>query len=95
MAVTLPIFDPGQDVVKNVIKDMIMKDPDIPKQTEAILKQTPQTPKKRKASVLSGHACPRSPGTHVVGPWVIDSIDLYRDLRTGTRYTGNWASRVE
>ena len=37
---------------------------------------------------------PRSPGTHIVGPWVIDSINLYRDLRTGTQYIGNWASRV-
>ena len=37
---------------------------------------------------------PGSPGTHIVGPWVIDSINLYRDLRTGTQYTGNWASRV-
>ena len=41
------------------------------------------------------HECnPRSPGTHIVGPWVIDSINLYRDLRTGTQYIGNWASRV-
>ena len=37
---------------------------------------------------------PRSPGTHMVGPWVIDSINLYRDLRTGTQYIGNWACRV-
>ena len=37
---------------------------------------------------------PRSPGTHIVGPWVIDSINSYRDLRTGTQYIGNWASRV-
>ena len=36
---------------------------------------------------------PRSPGTHIVGPWVIDSINLYRDLRTGTQYIGIWASR--
>ena len=36
---------------------------------------------------------PRSPGTHRVGPWVIDSINLYRDLRTGTQYIGNWATR--
>ena len=36
---------------------------------------------------------PRSPGTHVVGPWVIDSLISYRDLRTGTQYIGNWASR--
>ena len=36
---------------------------------------------------------PRSPGTHIVGPWVIGSIKLYRDLRTGTQYIGNWASR--
>ena len=39
------------------------------------------------------HTYPRSPGTHIVGPWVIDSINLYRDLRTGTQYMGNWASR--
>ena len=32
---------------------------------------------------------------YIVGPWVIDSINLYRDLRTGTQYIGNWASRVE
>ena len=37
---------------------------------------------------------PRSPGTHIVGPWVIDSINVYKDLRTGTQYIGNWASRV-
>ena len=37
---------------------------------------------------------PRSPGAHIVGPWVIDSINLYRDLRTGTQYIGNWASRA-
>ena len=37
---------------------------------------------------------PRSPGTHIVGPWVTDSIKLYRDLRTGTPYIGNWASRA-
>ena len=36
----------------------------------------------------------RSPGTHIVGPWVPDIIQLYRDLRTGTQYVGNWASRV-
>ena len=36
---------------------------------------------------------PRSPGTHIVGSWVIDSIGLYRDPRTGTQNTGNWASR--
>ena len=35
-----------------------------------------------------GLANPRSPGTHIVGPWVTDSIKLYRDLRTGTQYTG-------
>ena len=38
-------------------------------------------------------AFPRSPGTHIVGPWVTGSIELYRDLRTGTQYIGNWASR--
>ena len=37
---------------------------------------------------------PGSPGTHIVGPWVIDTISLYSDLRTGTQYIGNWASRV-
>ena len=36
---------------------------------------------------------PRSPGTHIVGPWVIDSINVYRDVRTGTQYIGIWASR--
>ena len=36
---------------------------------------------------------PRSPGTYLVGPWVIDSIGLYRDPRTGTQYIGNWAFR--
>ena len=40
------------------------------------------------------HIYPRSPGTHIVGPWVTDSIRLYRDLRTGTQYIGNWASRI-
>ena len=38
---------------------------------------------------------PTSPGTHIVGPWAIDNIKLYRDLRTGTQYVGNWASRVQ
>ena len=37
---------------------------------------------------------PRSPGTHIVGSWVIDRISFLRDPRTGTQYTGNWASRV-
>ena len=37
---------------------------------------------------------PRSPGTHVVGSWDIDSKNVYRDFRTGTQYVGNWASRV-
>ena len=41
----------------------------------------------------SAMTTPRSPGTHIVGPWVIDSINSYRDLRTGTQYVGNWASR--
>ena len=36
---------------------------------------------------------PRSPGTHIVGSWLIDRISLYRDPRTGTQYIGNWASR--
>ena len=31
---------------------------------------------------------PRSPGTHTVGPWVTDSINLYRGLKTGTQYVG-------
>ena len=44
-------------------------------------------------SKLHGHN-PRSPGTHVVGPWVIDTINLYRDLRAGTQHVSNWASRV-
>ena len=29
----------------------------------------------------------------IVGSWVIGSISLYRDPRTGTQYIGNWASR--
>ena len=37
---------------------------------------------------------PRSPGTQIVRPWVIDSLNLYRDLKAGTQYIGNWASRV-
>ena len=37
---------------------------------------------------------PRSPGTHIVGSWVMDNISLYRDPRTGTQFLGNWASRV-
>ena len=37
---------------------------------------------------------PRSPGNHIVGSWVIDSISLYREPGTGTQYIGNWASRV-
>ena len=36
---------------------------------------------------------PRSPGTHIVESWVIDSKSLYKDPRTGTQYIGNWASR--
>ena len=36
---------------------------------------------------------PRSPGTQIVGPWAIDSINSHRDLRTGTQYVDNWASR--
>ena len=35
---------------------------------------------------------PRSPGTHIVGSWVIDSICLYRDPRTGTQYIGKASS---
>ena len=30
----------------------------------------------------------------MVGPWVTDSIYLYRVLRTGAQYVGSWASRV-
>ena len=37
---------------------------------------------------------PRSPGTHIAGPWVVESTNLCRDLKTGTQYIGNWASRV-
>ena len=37
---------------------------------------------------------PGSPGTHMVGSWVIDSISLYRDPRTRTQYVGDWASRA-
>ena len=29
---------------------------------------------------------PRSPGTHVVGSWVIGSTSLYREPRAGTQY---------
>ena len=36
---------------------------------------------------------PRSPGTHIVGSWAIACINSYKDPRTGTLYTGNWASR--
>ena len=43
---------------------------------------------------MSSITNPRSPGTHIVGPWVTDSIKLYRVFRTGTQYVGNWASRV-
>ena len=42
--------------------------------------------------VLGDVVDPRSPGTHIVGPWVTDSIKLYRALRTGTQYI-IWASR--
>ena len=42
---------------------------------------------------MLGHL-PRRPGTHMVGLWVTDSIKLYRVLRTGIQYIGNWASRV-
>ena len=45
-------------------------------------------------TIFSGLYFSRSPITHIVGPWVIDSIDLNRDLRTGTQSIGNWASRV-
>ena len=44
--------------------------------------------------ILNAIYNPRSPGTHIVGPWVIDSIRVYRDLKTGTQYVGIWASRV-
>ena len=30
----------------------------------------------------------------MVGPWIIDSVNSYRDLRTGNQHIGNWASRV-
>ena len=42
---------------------------------------------------LNPKACPTSPGTHIVGPWVTDSIQVYKVLRTGAQYVGNWASR--
>ena len=46
-----------------------------------------QASKKIRLSIevhLSGdYTNPRSPGAHFVGPWVIDSINLHRDLRTG------------
>ena len=42
---------------------------------------------------LQTSSYPRSPGTHIVGPWVTDTIYLYRDFWTGTQYIGNWASR--
>ena len=38
---------------------------------------------------------PGSPGTQKVGSWVLDSISLYRDPRTGAQYVGNWASRED
>ena len=41
-----------------------------------------------------GPTCPRSPGTHIVGPWVTDSFKFSRVLRTGTQYIGNWAFRA-
>ena len=47
----------------------------------------------KSAWEINRQTCPRSPGTHTVGPWVVDSTNLYRDLRTGTQYIGNWASR--
>ena len=56
----------------------------------------PQSQKRREScqpQVCLG-CYPRSPGTHIVGSWVIDSIILYRDPRTGTKYIGTWASRV-
>ena len=45
-------------------------------------------------SAATSQGYPRSPGTHIEGLWVTDSIKLYRDLRTGTQHIGNWASRV-
>ena len=36
--------------------------------------------------LFEGRCYPRSPATHIVGPWVIDSLNLCRDLRTGTQY---------
>ena len=44
-----------------------------------------------ETSIMGGSL--RSPGTRIVGPWVIDSINSYRDLGIGTHYIGNWASR--
>ena len=47
---------------------------------------------------MQGHTqalyTPRSPGTHIVGSWLVDSISSSRDPRTGTPYIGNWASSV-
>ena len=37
---------------------------------------------------------PRIQGTLTIGSWVMDSIGLYTEPRTGTQYIGNWASRV-
>ena len=42
---------------------------------------------------LHGQSEARRRGTHTVGSWVIGSIGLYRDPRTGTQYIGTWASR--
>ena len=56
--------------------------------------QQSATAGKRFYADFVGITYSRSPGTHIVGPWVPDSIKLQRDLRTGTQYIGNWASRV-
>ena len=61
-----------------------------------ILKIWNGNPTRKRIVLFERHfnLSPGSPGTHVVGPWVPDSIKLYRDLRTGTQYIGNWASSV-
>ena len=55
--------------------------------------QAPKTRDSRPYTMRSAAVIPRSPGTHIVGPWVIDRINLYRGTRIGTQYIGNWASR--
>ena len=53
-----------------------------------------KAPTKHANGKVASPVNPRSPGTHIVCSWVIDSISLYRDPMTGTQYLGNWASRV-